>query len=54
MIANNSSGAHVPVYGTTADHVRALEIVLADGRIETIGPDHDALAARADKDRPAR
>ena len=21
MIANNSSGAHVPVYGTTADHV---------------------------------
>src|SRR5215471_6647146 len=38
MIANNSSGARVPIYGTTADHVRALEIVLADGRIETIGP----------------
>jgi FAD/FMN-containing dehydrogenase/Fe-S oxidoreductase len=45
MIANNSSGARVPVYGTTADHVRALEIVLADGRIETIGPGHPALAA---------
>ena len=45
MIANNSSGAHVPVYGTTADHIRALEIVLADGRIETIGRDHTALAA---------
>ncbi|MEO5717753.1 MAG: FAD-linked oxidase C-terminal domain-containing protein [Chthoniobacterales bacterium] len=45
MIANNSSGAHVPVYGTTADHVRALEIVLADGRIVTIGPGHSALAA---------
>ncbi len=45
MIANNSSGAHVPVYGTTADHVRALEIVLADGRIETIGADRPALAA---------
>ncbi len=45
MIANNSSGAHVPVYGTTADHIRALEIVLADGRIETIGPGHPALAA---------
>lgn len=43
MIANNSSGARVPVYGTTADHVRALEIVLADGRIETIGPDHLSL-----------
>ena len=38
MIANNSSGARVPVYGTTSDHVKALEIVLADGRIETIGP----------------
>ncbi|MGI8889311.1 MAG: FAD-binding and (Fe-S)-binding domain-containing protein [Chthoniobacterales bacterium] len=45
MIANNSSGARVPVYGTTADHVRSLEIILADGRIETIGPDHSALAA---------
>jgi FAD/FMN-containing dehydrogenase/Fe-S oxidoreductase len=45
MIANNSSGARVPVYGTTADHVRALEIVLADGRIETIGPGHSALGA---------
>ncbi len=45
MIANNSSGAHVPVYGTTADHIRALEIVLADGRIETIGRGHPALAA---------
>ncbi len=43
MIANNSSGARVPVHGTTADHVRALEIVLSDGRIETIGPGHDTL-----------
>jgi FAD/FMN-containing dehydrogenase/Fe-S oxidoreductase len=37
MIANNSSGSHVPIYGTTADHVRALEVVLADGRLETLG-----------------
>ena len=43
MIANDSSGARVPVYGTTADHVVSLEIVLADGRIETIGRDHEAL-----------
>ena len=43
MIANNSSGARVPVYGTTADHVRELEIVLADGRVETIGADTDSL-----------
>ena len=34
MIANNSSGAHVPVYGTTADHVVSLEIVMADGRTQ--------------------
>jgi FAD/FMN-containing dehydrogenase/Fe-S oxidoreductase len=43
MIANNSSGARVPVYGTTADHVLALEIVLADGRVERIGRAHDSL-----------
>lgn len=33
MIANNSSGARVPVYGTTVDHVLATEVVLPDGRI---------------------
>jgi FAD/FMN-containing dehydrogenase/Fe-S oxidoreductase len=49
MIANNSSGAHVPVYGTTADHICALEIVMADGRIENIGPGHPALAAEQAK-----
>jgi FAD/FMN-containing dehydrogenase/Fe-S oxidoreductase len=43
MIANNSSGARVPVYGTTADHVVSLEIVMADGRIENIGPNHRSL-----------
>src|SRR6266571_7044496 len=49
MIANNSSGAHVPVYGTTADHVVSLEIVLADGRIEKIGPGHESLRAEREK-----
>src|SRR6266516_2255860 len=43
MIANNSSGAHTPVYGTTADHVNELEIVLADGRVVAVGPGHDTL-----------
>jgi FAD/FMN-containing dehydrogenase/Fe-S oxidoreductase len=43
MIANNSSGARCPTYGTTADHVIALEIVLANGRIEKIGPMHESL-----------
>jgi FAD/FMN-containing dehydrogenase/Fe-S oxidoreductase len=43
MIANNSSGARCPIYGTTADHVISLEIVMADSRIEKIGPKHESL-----------
>src|SRR5438477_11478202 len=43
MIANNSSGARCPIYGTTADHVLSLEIVLADGRVEKIGASHESL-----------
>src|SRR5436190_2938115 len=43
MIANNSSGAHTPVYGTTAEHINELEIVLADGRVVAVGPGHDTL-----------
>src|SRR4051794_7579550 len=52
MIANNSSGARVPIYGTTADHVLSLQIVLWDGRIETVGaggtslrPEREAIEA---------
>jgi FAD/FMN-containing dehydrogenase/Fe-S oxidoreductase len=45
MIANNSSGAHCPIHGTTASHVLSLEAVMADGRIEKIGPMHESLAA---------
>jgi FAD/FMN-containing dehydrogenase/Fe-S oxidoreductase len=44
MIANNSSGAHAPVYGTTADHVVALEAVLADGSVAVVGRDDDGLS----------
>jgi FAD/FMN-containing dehydrogenase/Fe-S oxidoreductase len=43
MIANNSSGAHAPVYGTTTDHVVALEVVLADGTAAVIGAGEDGL-----------
>ena len=43
MIANNSSGSHAPAYGTTADHVRELEIVTSTGQIIMVGPGHDTL-----------
>ncbi|MGI8819297.1 MAG: FAD-linked oxidase C-terminal domain-containing protein [Chthoniobacterales bacterium] len=43
MIANNSSGSRVPVYGTTADHVRALEIVLANGTVRQLGRGQETL-----------
>jgi FAD/FMN-containing dehydrogenase/Fe-S oxidoreductase len=46
MIANNSSGARCPVYGTTADHVISLEAVMADGTVEKIGPLHESLSAQ--------
>ena len=43
MIANDSSGSHTPVYGTTGMHVNELQIVMADGKIAKVGPGHDAL-----------
>ena len=48
MIGNNSSGSHTPFYGTTADHVVSLDIVMADGRVVTIGPAHDTLRSQRD------
>ena len=44
MIANNSSGAHAPFYGTTTDHVLELEVVMADGSVLKTGPRRDTLA----------
>ncbi len=43
MIANDSSGAHTPVYGTTGQHVREIEIILADGKITRIGAHLETL-----------
>jgi FAD/FMN-containing dehydrogenase/Fe-S oxidoreductase len=37
MIANDSSGAHTPVYGTTGRHVREIEIIMADGKVTRLG-----------------
>ncbi len=38
MIGNNSSGSHSARFGTTRDHVRALDVVLADGSATTFRP----------------
>jgi FAD/FMN-containing dehydrogenase/Fe-S oxidoreductase len=43
MIANDASGSHTPVYGTTAMHVNELQIVLADGSVVKVGPNHNTL-----------
>jgi len=43
MIANDSSGAHTPVYGTTGQHVHSLDLIMADGKFVKIGPDLPSL-----------
>jgi FAD/FMN-containing dehydrogenase len=43
MIANDSSGAHTPFYGTTGQHVNEIEIILAGGKITRIGPHLESL-----------
>ncbi|MGA3283669.1 MAG: FAD-linked oxidase C-terminal domain-containing protein [Verrucomicrobiota bacterium] len=48
MIANDSSGAYTPVYGTTGMHVNELEIVLHDGEIMKVGPGYDTLPQQRD------
>jgi FAD/FMN-containing dehydrogenase/Fe-S oxidoreductase len=45
MIANNSAGARSIAYGLTADHVLALDVVLADGARATLRRGSPAPAA---------
>jgi FAD/FMN-containing dehydrogenase/Fe-S oxidoreductase len=48
MIGNNSAGSHSVRYGMTIDHVRALDVVLADARPATLRPvDEDGWARAA-------
>jgi FAD/FMN-containing dehydrogenase/Fe-S oxidoreductase len=43
MIANDSSGSHTPVYGTTGMHVAGLEIVMADGKVIEVNDSGESL-----------
>ena len=43
MIANDSSGAHTPVYGTTGHHVNEIEIIMCDGKVTRVGPHLESL-----------
>ena len=50
MIGNNSAGARSLKYGKTVDHVRSLDVVLADGTFATLGPvSRDELAALCER-----
>ncbi|MFF0340548.1 FAD-binding and (Fe-S)-binding domain-containing protein [Kribbella sp. NPDC004875] len=51
MIANNACGAHSVAWGTTADNLRSLDVVLADGTRLTVASEADRAAAAA---RPGR
>jgi FAD/FMN-containing dehydrogenase/Fe-S oxidoreductase len=46
MIGNNSSGTHSVRFGTTRDHVRTLEAVLADGARVRLEPVSDSERAQ--------
>jgi FAD/FMN-containing dehydrogenase/Fe-S oxidoreductase len=46
MIGNNSSGTHSVRFGTTRDHVRTLEAVLADGARVRLEPVSDSQRAQ--------
>ncbi|MEU7020446.1 FAD-binding and (Fe-S)-binding domain-containing protein [Streptomyces sp. NPDC046203] len=45
MIGNNACGAHSVAWGTTADNVRALDIVTYDGRRARLGQDWQGAPA---------
>ena len=51
MIANDSSGAHAPVYGTTGMHVSELKSSWPTERSSKVGPASDTSAAATQSDR---
>lgn len=45
MVGNNSCGSHSILYGSTRDHVLALEVMLSDGSVVEVRGQLDALAS---------
>ncbi|QCU90699.1 FAD-binding and (Fe-S)-binding domain-containing protein [Thiomicrorhabdus sediminis] len=43
MIGNNSCGSYSFYYGTTREHVKSVEVILADGSETTFGPLSEAM-----------
>ncbi|MFC0624449.1 FAD-binding and (Fe-S)-binding domain-containing protein [Kribbella deserti] len=58
MIANNACGAHSVAWGTTADNLRAIEVLLADGTYLSLdtpsGQDDPGVRRTAAAERPGR
>ncbi|MER5863056.1 FAD-binding and (Fe-S)-binding domain-containing protein [Kitasatospora sp. NPDC002040] len=54
MIGNNSCGAHSVAWGRTADHVRSLDLLLADGTELTATGPRTAAERAALRERPGR
>ncbi|TDD18334.1 FAD-binding oxidoreductase [Kribbella turkmenica] len=53
MIANNACGAHSVAWGTTADNLRALDVILADGTRLTVDSGVGAVPGGASMSRRA-
>lgn len=46
IVGNNSSGSHSILYGMSADHVLATQVILADGSVAEFGPKSATEIAR--------
>jgi FAD/FMN-containing dehydrogenase/Fe-S oxidoreductase len=55
MIANNACGSHSVAWGTTADNLQGLEVLLSDGtRMDLTAPPWDQAGARGARDFASR
>ncbi|MGW9555433.1 FAD-binding and (Fe-S)-binding domain-containing protein [Nocardiopsis sp. NPDC055551] len=54
MVGNNACGSHSVAWGTTADNIVALDVLLSDGTRMTVGSGHTAEEFAALAERPGR